>query len=189
MKSALTRLGVRGFKPHLRKAPERLAGLRTAEDAGLPPNSMDELRRDMERLALVREQINSIEKTRAERLELAPDSGPHAMVRLLSRVIGIGIETADMLVREVLSRKLRDRRAVARYAGQFCCRCSQPLVCRFSDAGTDNPITRSGGRRPKSAKARSRGVLGTGWKLALTMAARQRRGDLGWLFVLYGGTT
>ncbi len=39
------------------------------------------------------------------------------MVRLLARVIGIGIETADMLVREVLSRKLRDRRAVARYAG------------------------------------------------------------------------
>jgi transposase len=32
-------------------------------------------------------------------------------------VIGIGIETADMLVREILSRKLRDRRAVARYAG------------------------------------------------------------------------
>jgi hypothetical protein len=33
------------------------------------------------------------------------------MVRLLARVIGIGIETADMLVREILSRKLRDRRA------------------------------------------------------------------------------
>jgi hypothetical protein len=30
MKSALARLGIRGFKPHLRKAPERLAGLRTA---------------------------------------------------------------------------------------------------------------------------------------------------------------
>src|SRR6478672_1621261 len=29
MKSALARLGIRGFKPHLRKAPERLAGLRT----------------------------------------------------------------------------------------------------------------------------------------------------------------
>ena len=69
------------------------------------------------RLALVREQISSIEKTRAERLERAPDTGPHAMVRLLARVIGIGIETADMLVREILSRKLRDRRAVARYAG------------------------------------------------------------------------
>src|SRR4249919_1211815 len=117
MKSALARLGVRGFKPHLRKAPERLAGLRTAEGTGLPANIIEEFRRDMARLALVREQINSIEKTRAERLERAPDTGPHAMVRLLARVIGIGIETADMLVHEILSRKLRDRRAVARYAG------------------------------------------------------------------------
>ena len=39
------------------------------------------------------------------------------MVRLLARVMGIGIETADMLVHEVLSRDMRDRRAVARYAG------------------------------------------------------------------------
>jgi transposase len=39
------------------------------------------------------------------------------MVRLLARVMGIGIETADMLVHEVLSRNLRDRRAIARYAG------------------------------------------------------------------------
>ena len=111
----LARLGIRGFKPHLRKAPERLAGLRTAEGTGLPANIIEEFRRDMARLALVREQISSIEKTRAERLERAPDTGPHAMVRLLARVIGI--ETADMLVREILSRKLRDRRAVARYAG------------------------------------------------------------------------
>jgi hypothetical protein len=44
-------------------------------------------------VALLRERITSIEKTRAERLERAPDSGPHAMVRLLARVIGIGIET------------------------------------------------------------------------------------------------
>ena len=39
------------------------------------------------------------------------------MIRLLARVIGVGIETADMLVPEVLARHLRDRRAVARYAG------------------------------------------------------------------------
>ena len=39
------------------------------------------------------------------------------MVRLLARVIGIGIETADLLVNEVFSRQLRDRKAVARYAG------------------------------------------------------------------------
>jgi transposase len=117
MKSALARLGIRGFKAHLRKAPERLAGLRTPEGTGLPTNMIEEFRRDMARLALVREQISSIEKTRAERLAQAPDTGPHAMVRLLARVIGIGIETADLLVREILSRNLRDRRALARYAG------------------------------------------------------------------------
>src|SRR5260221_2345178 len=39
------------------------------------------------------------------------------MVRHLARVVGIGIETADMLVHEVLARPMRDRKAVARYAG------------------------------------------------------------------------
>jgi transposase len=38
-------------------------------------------------------------------------------VRLLASVIGMGIDTADMLVQEVLSRNMRDRRAVVRYAG------------------------------------------------------------------------
>ena len=117
MKSALARLGIRGFKAHLRKAPQRLETLRTPEGTGLPPNILEEFRRDMARLVLVREQIAEIEKARIERLRRAPDTGPHAMVRLLARVIGIAIETADMLVQEVLSRKLRDRRAVARYAG------------------------------------------------------------------------
>jgi len=117
MKSALARLGIRGFKPQLRKAPERLAALRTPEGSAIPPNTLDEIRRDMARLAVVREQIKEIEQARLERLEQAPDEGPNAMVRLLARIIGVGVETADMLVREVLSRNLRDRRAVARYAG------------------------------------------------------------------------
>src|SRR5690242_21390907 len=51
------------------------------------------------------------------RSEQAPKTGPHAMVRLLASIVGVGVETADMLVREILSRNLRDRRAVARYAG------------------------------------------------------------------------
>jgi len=71
----------------------------------------------MERRRLVSDQIRQIEDARLERIEHAPSDGPHAMVRLLARVIGVGIETADMLVQEVLSRNMRDRRAVARYAG------------------------------------------------------------------------
>jgi transposase len=117
MKSHLARLGIRGFKPTLRKAPERLEALRTPEGAPLPPNAAAELRRDMARLRVVAEQIREIEAARLERLGKEPGSRPHAMVRLLARVVGIGVETADMLVHEVLSRELRDRRAVARYAG------------------------------------------------------------------------
>src|SRR5690349_20347849 len=117
VKAALARLGIRGFKPTLRKAPERLAALRTPEGTPLPPNAAAELRRDMARLRVVAEQIREIEAARLGRLGKEPGSRPHAMVRLLARVVGIGVETADMLVHEVLSRELRDRRAVARYAG------------------------------------------------------------------------
>jgi transposase len=117
MKSCLVRFGVRNFKPTLRKAPERLSTLGTPEGVPLPPNTLLELRRDMARLRFVMDQIKEVEEARAQRLEQAPQEKSHAMVRLLARVIGVGIETADMLVHEVLARNLRDRRAVARYAG------------------------------------------------------------------------
>lgn len=117
MKSTLARLGIRGFKPTLRKAPERLTGLLTPEGVLLPPNTLAELRRDMARLRFVMGQIREIEAARLQQLEQHPEQGPHAMVRLLAQVIGVGIETADMLVHEILSRTLRDRKAVARYAG------------------------------------------------------------------------
>ncbi len=117
MKSTLIRLGIRGFKPTLRKAAAKLETLRTPEGAALPPHTRTELGHDMARLQLLKEQIKAIEAARLERLERTPDEGPHAMIRLLARVIGVGVETADMLVTEVLQRNLRDRRAVARYAG------------------------------------------------------------------------
>jgi len=117
MKACLVRFGVRNFKPTLRKAPERLKTLRTPEGGPLPPNSFAELRRDMARLRFVMDQIREIEEARLQRLEHSPNEGLHPMVRLLARVIGVGIETADMLVHEILSRNLRDQRAVARYAG------------------------------------------------------------------------
>src|SRR5262245_53974222 len=117
IKATLARLGIRNFNPKLKKAPERLEHVRTPEDEPIPPNTLAELMRDLERKRLVHEQIVNIEKARLEQLKRAPKVGPNLMVLLLVRVIGIGIDTADMLVKEVLSRNLRDRRAVARYAG------------------------------------------------------------------------
>jgi transposase len=111
------RWGIRNFKPTLRKASERLEALRTPEGESLPSNTIAETRRDMARLRLVREQIREIEADRKRRLDQVSENEPHAMIRQLARVVGVGIETADMLVHEILSRQLRDRRAVARYAG------------------------------------------------------------------------
>ena len=117
MKAALIRLGIRGFNPKLKRAAGRLDDLRTPEGEPIPPNTLAELRRDMERRRLISNQIRQIEEARLKHLEQAPNDGPHAMVLLLARVIGVGIETADMLVHEVLSRNMHDRRAIARYAG------------------------------------------------------------------------
>jgi transposase len=73
--------------------------------------------RDMARLRFLREQIRSIEKARVIRLKDDSTKRTNAMVHLIARIFGIGIGTADTLVHEVLSRNLRDRRAIARYAG------------------------------------------------------------------------
>jgi len=117
MTSVLALYGISSFNVKLKKAPEKLASLRTAEGEPLPPNTLDELRSAMQRRQMIKARIAAIEAARLERLEQAPQTGPNAMIVLLARIVGVGIETAEMLVREVLSRPLRDRRAVARYAG------------------------------------------------------------------------
>jgi transposase len=119
MKAIFTRFGIRSFRPTLRKAEDKLKGLRTAEGTPLPEATRAEVCRHLARLRVVREQIRAVEQERLRKLAAAPaaDYGPHAMARLIARVLGVGIETADMLVNEVLSRHWRDRRAIARYAG------------------------------------------------------------------------
>ena len=155
MKAALVRLGIRGFNPKLKRAAGRLDGLHTPEGEPIPPNTLAELRRDMERRRLVSNQIRQIEEARLERLEQAPGDRPHAMVRLLARVIGVGIETADMLVQEVLSRNMRDRRAVARYAGLTGSPDESGRKCR------EKGLARSGNARVR------RGMIQLAWRLLM----------------------
>ncbi len=117
LKANLARLGIRGFRPNLARAQSQLEALRTPEGLAIPTNTLAEMRRDMDRLQFVKRQIKEIEKTRAERLAKAPSEQRHAMVRQLMRVVGVGVETADTLVQEVFSPEIRDRKALARYAG------------------------------------------------------------------------
>jgi len=171
IKSTLARLGIRNFKPTLRKAADRLATVHTPEGVPLPPNTLAELQRDMARLSFVVSQIREIEEARQKRLE-HHETGPQAMVRLLARIVGVGVETADMLVHEVLSRPMRDRRAVARYAGL-----------------TGSP-DESGARRREQGLARAgnarvrRGMIQLAWRFlmfqkesALTLWYRARTAD------------
>jgi transposase len=47
MKAALARLGIRNFHSKLKKAADHLEALRTPEGEPIPPNTLDELRRDI----------------------------------------------------------------------------------------------------------------------------------------------
>src|ERR1700730_10058314 len=155
MKATLIRLGIRAFNPKLKKAAGRLEDLRTPEDEPIPPNTMAELRRDMDRRRLISDQIRQIEEARLDRLKQAPDDGPHAMLRLLARVIGVGIETAERLVQEVLSRNMRDGRAIARYAG---------LTGSPDESGTkrrEKGLARSGNARVR------RGMIQLAWRFLM----------------------
>jgi transposase len=155
VKAGLVRLGIRGFKPTLRNAAERLETLHTPEGAPLPPNTLAELRRDMARLRCVAEQLRQIEEARLEQLERQPTAGQDAMVHLLVRVVGVGIETADMLAHEILSRGLRDRRAVARYAG-------------LTGSPDESGVSRREQGLAKAGNARvRRGMLQLAWRFLL----------------------
>ena len=168
MKSTLARLGLRGFKPTLRKAAEGLDRLRTAEGVPLLPNTLAELRRDIARRRFVIDQIREIEAARLIRLEQHPELASHAMVRRLARVIGVGIETADMLVHEILSRNLRDRKAVARGA------------CPRAGQGPDPGAGLTGSPDESGARRREKGLARAG-------NARVRRGmiQLAWRFLMF----
>jgi transposase len=135
-----------GLPPRRRGAAERLATVHTPEGMPLPPNVLAELQRDMARLGFVVSQIREIEDTRQKRLEQEPETGPHAMVRQVARIIGIGIETADMLVHEVLSRPMRDRKAVARGA------------CPRAGQGPDPGAGLTGSPDESGAKRREQGL-------------------------------
>jgi len=117
IKGLLALHGIANFNARAKAAAHRLRALHTAEGEPLPPNTLAELLRAIERLQQIQTQIAAIEAAQRQRLKEAPGAGPHPMIGLLARVRGVGIATAELLVREALSRHLRDRRAVARYAG------------------------------------------------------------------------
>jgi transposase len=117
MENLLCLHGVSGFKPRLKKAPERLEQLRDFAGDPLPEKIMAELRRLMARHRLISEQLRELEAER-DRVMARPDPDQTGqMIRLLVRIVSLGEETAMLLVRELFCRTFRDRRALASFVG------------------------------------------------------------------------
>ena len=70
LKAMFACLGIRDFKPHLKKAPERLDELLTPEGNPIPANTLAEIRRAMDRLVLVRphQKVSALNYSKVEYL-------------------------------------------------------------------------------------------------------------------------
>jgi len=109
--------GIVGFKPRLKKAAEKLEQLRTFSGEAVPPDLMAELRRLLALHRLLSEQLAALDASRAAVLKQADPDREERMIQLLAHIVGLGVETATVLVREVLCRPFKDRRAIAAFVG------------------------------------------------------------------------
>ena len=114
IKGLLFGVGIRNYEPARRDRRARLEGLRTGDGCPLPAHLKAQLGRELERLELLDTQITAVE---AERDVLCADVEEHSLQAMLTRIKGIGAESANMLVSEGLFRQFDNRRQVAAYAG------------------------------------------------------------------------
>ena len=109
--------GIVGFKPRLKKAAEKLEQLRSFAGEAVPPAMMAELRRLLAVHRLLSEQLAALDAARAAVVMKADPDREERMIQLLAHIFGLGVETATELVREVLCRPFKDRRAIAAFVG------------------------------------------------------------------------
>ena len=108
--------GITGFKPRLKKAAERLDGLRRLTGDPLPPKLLDELRRLMVRHRSLSEQLREIEAAREQAAMAVEPNHAVQQIQMLPPD-GLGLATAIGLTRQVFCRSFADRRAIAGFVG------------------------------------------------------------------------
>ena len=122
----LATLGISGYRALRRDRREQLEALRGPDGALLPVHAKARLARLLDRLALVLEQIKTLEEARdavvAHEAVVSQDDAASggdvaAMIRKLAGLKGIGPELATLLTWEAFVRPFRNRRALAGYAG------------------------------------------------------------------------
>jgi transposase len=114
VKGLLFSQGISGYKPLRRDRRSRLEELQTGDGRLLPEHLKAQVRRELDRLELLLDQISAVEGERDTLLAAAKTAMPAAM---LLNIKGIGLEFAAVLWSEGLFRHFDNRRQVAAYAG------------------------------------------------------------------------
>ena len=114
VKGLLFSQGISGYEPLRRDRWERLDTLQTGDGRRLPDHLKAQVRRELDRLELLLEQIKAVEAERDVLLAAQRVAAPAAM---LLDIKGIGPEFAAILWSEGLFRHFDNRRQVASYAG------------------------------------------------------------------------
>jgi transposase len=116
VRGLLSGQGVQDYDPLRRDRFERLEALRTGEGRELPPMLKEEIRRELDRIALVTTQLAAVERARDAliRMDAEERNNPAA---LLLKLKGLGPEFASLLWLESLFRSFGNRRQVAAYGG------------------------------------------------------------------------
>ncbi len=116
VRGLLSGQGVQDYDPLRRDRFERLEALRTGDGRELPPMLKEEIRRELDRIALVTTQLAAVERARDAliRMDAEERNNPAA---LLLKLKGLGPEFASLLWLESLFRSFGNRRQVAAYGG------------------------------------------------------------------------
>jgi transposase len=115
--SILATLGVADYNPLRQDRHCRLDELRTAHGEPLPPHARAKIIRLLARLELVLEHIAEISQQRDAVLEDTTPDAAGQMIQQLTRLRGIGVQSATILVREAFVRRFANGKALGSYAG------------------------------------------------------------------------
>jgi transposase len=116
VKGLLFSQGISGYEPLRRDRRERLDRLQTGDGRALADHLKAQVRRELDRLELLLEQIKAVEAERDVLLATQQVAVPAPAAMLLG-IKGIGPEFAAILWSEGLFRHFNNRRQVASYAG------------------------------------------------------------------------
>lgn len=142
IKGLLKTQGIMDFDPRAADAAARLDAIVTGDGRPLGPCLKREIARELERLALVMGQIAQVEAERDAVVQRA-DAGAEpeqeaAMIAVLNRLKGIGMNDATILVREAFWRGFRNRRELGGWSGLA------PSPWASGSVSRDQGITKAG---------------------------------------------